>query len=164
MKKIILNIVLIGCLLVVQAACKKEPKATNAISYQENTDTLACKPFTIGCMIIPASDSKGYIINTKEEYENFTEKYKNPFSSCSNSTPPDFTQYTLLGVMGGIAGCKEPLEEYSIVKKEMLCIFNLKITQRGKCKRNNSVNIWCLIPKVGTDNIKFNITHFYDEE
>lgn len=66
----------------------------------------------------------------------------------------DFSQYTLLGIDLGVAGCKEPIITYSVIKlSNGNYKFIVDIKQQGYCKINFSYNIWCLIPKISENAI-----------
>lgn len=126
-----------------------------------NEEIIPCQEIIIMCA--QGVHGGNYVINNQTDYEALL-TVRSPHPDCGRyQLPPiDFNQYTLLGVVGGVGGCKSPILEHSVIKNQNTYIFNYTVTQRGMCKIGFSFKIWCLIPKIGNSStVEFNlIEHF----
>lgn len=129
-------------------------------SKKQEEEIIPCEEITLGCMILGRETQGEHLIKNNTDYQKLIQ-LKAPYSDCSNYQLPaiDFYDYTLIGYVGGVAGCGEPKVTHQVVKINNNYVVNLEIQQIGLCERNNSITIWCLIPKV-EDNatVKFNVT------
>lgn len=130
-------------------------------SKKQEEEIIPCEEITLGCMILGRGTQGEHVIRNNTDYQKLIQQ-KSPHSDCSNYQLPaiDFYDYTLIGYVGGVAGCGEPKILHQVVKMNTNYVVNIEIQQIGFCKRMNSITIWCLIPKVG-DNaaVKFNVTN-----
>lgn len=136
---------------------------TTSISAQKQeaqlSELVTCEEVKLGCLILGRGIIGKHIIQNDIEYQKLQE-HRTPTSECDNHTPPiiDFNSYTLLGYVAGIAGCGTPQVSHEIIEDNNEYNFNINIIQDGRCKRNNTIVIWCKIPKTDSNSTyKFNI-------
>lgn len=151
MEKISINSALV-ILVIVLFAFKPVPN--------DNEETIPCEEITLRCML-PGKIGVEHVIRNNTDYQKLIQQ-KNPYSyDCDNYQLPaiDFYEYTLIGYVGGVAGCDFPKISHEVIKMNTNYVVNIDIQQIGQCKRNNPIEIWCLIPKVeDSASVKFNVT------
>lgn len=117
---------------------------------QDVGEMIPCQEITIGCRVVRGGDK--YVIKNETEYQNFLQSKQSSLLNCTGNKHPaiDFSKFTLLGIVVGVAGCKEPSSEYSIYyeQQENAYVFELRITQHGFCEMLNHIDLWCLIPRI----------------
>ncbi|PKP44945.1 MAG: hypothetical protein CVT95_09965 [Bacteroidetes bacterium HGW-Bacteroidetes-12] len=126
---------------------------------KQEENIIPCEEITLRCML-PGKIGIEHIIRNNTDYQKLIQ-HKNPYSDCGNYQLPviDFNNYTLIGYVGGVAGCDFPKVTHKVTKINNNYVVNVEIQQIGLCERNNSITIWCLIPKVEENaSVKFNIT------
>lgn len=114
---------------------------------QEVGEMVPCKEILIMCSQIHPAEN---VIRNNMEYQKLL-NVRSPHPDCGSYILPeiDFSQFTLLGIDFGVAGCKEPIITYTVIKlSNGNYKFIVDIKQQGYCKINFSHNIWCLIPKI----------------
>jgi hypothetical protein len=122
-------------------------------------ERISCEKIDIGCLILGRETNGEHIIRNEFEYQKLL-KEGSTHSNCDSYQLPsiDFNKYTLIGYISSIAGCDFPQISYEIIKQNNQYSINIIAIQQGVCKRNNSIKVWCLIPKVDeSSSIKFNI-------
>ena len=128
-------------------------------SKKQEEEIIPCEEITLRCML-PGKIGVEHVVRNNTDYQKLIQ-HKNPYSDCSNYQLPaiDFYDYTLIGYVSSVGGCDEPKIMHKVIKINNNYVVNVEIQQIGLCKRNNSITIWCLIPKV-EDNVtvKFNVT------
>lgn len=122
-------------------------------------EKIACEGIAIGCLILGRETGGEHIINTDEEYQELMQS-RSPHSNCGDYNLPviDFNQYTLIGYIYSIGGCKAPEISHEIRKQDNQYTIHITVIQHGMCFILNSIKMWCLIPKVQESSaIIFNI-------
>ena len=132
--------------------------STNLLFAQEQKtsqgEKIPCKEISIGCLMLGRDLDGEHVIRNDTEYQKLLD-FPSPHSNCgSYKLPPiDFTKYTLIGYISGIAECKLPKVVHQVSKKNNNYTINITIMQQGICKMNNSIKLWCLIPKINESSI-----------
>jgi len=127
-------------------------------------EIIPCQEIIIMCA--QGVHGGNYVINNQTDYEALL-TIRSPHPDCgSYQLPPiDFNQYTLLGVVGGVGGCKTPTIEHHITKNQNTYTFNYTVTQRGSSisKMGFPFEIWCLIPKIdNSSTVEFNLIEQFE--
>ena len=130
-------------------------KGYNAIAGDSiNVEFLEIK---IKCI---TSKENNFIINDEKEYLKLrTENLSNHPECVSYKFPEvNFNSNTLVGIITGSGGCKEPEIFINIIKKsiEKAYIAKILVKQNGLCKIGFTQEYWLLIPKIEKDySVKF---------
>lgn len=118
------------------------------VNIETNIDTISSQDISIKCIQIRNGN---YIIRSETEYRN-TLKIMSSYPDCGNCELPiiDFSNYTLLGIKTSSGGCGPPETHHFVIKNKLneKYQFILNVKQKGFCKINFAMTVWCLIPKI----------------
>jgi len=115
-------------------------------------ETIPCEtPEPIGCNILGSKLEGEHVIRNNAEYQVLIEE-RSPHPNCvTYQLPPiDFTEHTLIGYISSVGGCDFPTVTHQINKLNENYEVKIHLTQNGLCERNNSFDIWCLVPRIPT--------------
>ncbi len=141
-KKINLVQVLFLCTTLV---CAQEPQVFTG-------ETIPCEtPESMRCKILGSKLEGEHVIRNNAEYQVLIEE-RSPHPNCvTYQLPPiDFTEHTLIGYISSVGGCDFPTVTHQINKLNENYEVKIHLTQNGLCERNNSFDIWCLVPRIPT--------------
>ncbi|MDB2317374.1 hypothetical protein N9V23_01295 [Flavobacteriales bacterium] len=139
-KKINLVKVLFFCTTLV---CAQEPQVFTG-------ETIPCEtPESMRCKILGSKLEGEHVIRNNVEYQVLIEDLS-PHPNCvTYQLPPiDFTKHSLIGYISSIGGCGFPTVTHQINKLNENYVVDITITQQGLCKRNNPIQLGCLVPRI----------------
>jgi hypothetical protein len=133
----------------------------NSLSQTKTCDPVQFTEISIKCT---QSRTGNYIIRNQQEYLKLTKNWSS-HPNCSNYSLPviDFNNYTLLGIVTSVGGCKPPSNTCFVNKYNNVINFILEINQIGTCMAEIQIIKWITIPHVNNlDSINFNIKISYE--
>ena len=112
-------------------------------------ETIPCDQVELGCVILGSAISGEHVIRNNAEYQELIQE-RSPHPNCGFYELPsiDFSEYTLIGYVSSIGGCKTPEISHEIKRINNDYRVNIDIIQYGRCKRGNPIKLWCLVPKI----------------
>lgn len=138
-------------------SCNEAEETVTPIDTISNSELRVQEPIIVPCnnieIICLQTQQSEYVIQNNDQYQDLL-KSTSPHPDCRRYELPDidFSKNTLIGYHSIIAGCEIPKIDKTVYKENnQNYTIVIEVTQIGTCERGNSINIWCLIPKINLD-------------